>query len=1208
MPRPALIIGVGGTGESVLSWLKKSLIETHGNLADIPVRLLLLDVVEPVANVGGLQVRSADSGQTSSGKEDPTDMYNARISLSEFASVGAEEFLRLPDNGTGQAERNIVDAVRSDEAVRNGQRQGGNISLPHFDWLRVNHFGAAVPNLYDGAGRFRQLGRLALLQGLNHGGNDKVYSRIRALIDQIASLSPTRSLDVHIVGSFAGGTGSGLFLDVAWLVRKAAEDKTGDPSGVFVTGFFAMPDVFSATPNRQLRYKAFCAWRELNRMQTVHPEELHNGFRVMWGTDESVIYDVKQPAYDHVYLVDANREGAPFDGKLLFPIMAEGLNFFLDSDSGTEYIQRITRNLGPRKQGAGYRGRPTFSAFFVKAWKLPTQHRALMYQHKVAARYLELLLGIEQTSFVDQATNTQGARYVLTEQALCGQRGGEILNGNLPKTGNTTFIEFLGRLHRGALEPYKKEGEINQAAQLDAPLLTTFVQLPGDEDGQRAAALIAEATGFTVPEYSVEFKARENLEQIYKMLHGVDGRSGKVEEIYGDFSTEVVPGRLYEGLDVAHRHHMDVFKRRIVEWTRTELQTSEAGKLACVIRAVETLRDYLDDGLDFLRETVKRQSDVQKSADQARAAYNESLDATENPGLLAKIMRRPTRTVTDWLAAERDNVDARRNRRAAQRLINTLTTMRQYVQDVVLTQLYRVKNTLVGDNTTNTTMGLYRAVLARIDQENRRYQADLAISGAVELLADNEPIPDPNNADVAPLVAQSRWTVNDDMGLSITVQITDQLPIELRPDNSNLDLLAERLIYQISAAVSSDVVGRVPALQKLGLDRLMRELTDCQATLFRGSNLTLRETRTFYISLQGTDADSKRKIDEAIARLGIGGGDSAGATLQAENPNKIVVFSARELLLPEQFGEWDECYKEYNTQIIGDPGRKIPADLESVRCDHLFMAEQRAVELEARVRSAVQKNPDIFGKDEKGTYRYNGQQLPVLNARLVHLLASQDRLRDMIKIWILGWMAEDQGFWTLNLPGQRPVQLSSAVSADMLTMFSAFVSDETWVAAAFDYQTVQARLAQAWKQELSVNLSSIQARCKFEQEMCGLIRLLHTELMLLTPGLAGVQRAQAEAYLPLRQPLAPDILEATLQGIYDDLHWDANAIADYRDRDQHGHAALAHQFCKDFIMMSGQDQPLINNLTAHEQAVEFVLYFLFGDLLTELKGTARPTR
>ena len=54
-----------------------------------------------------------------------------------------------------------------------------------------------------------------------------------------------KPLDVYIVSSLAGGTGSGMFMDVALKVRQILKEEMTNTASVQIQGFFVLPDIFT---------------------------------------------------------------------------------------------------------------------------------------------------------------------------------------------------------------------------------------------------------------------------------------------------------------------------------------------------------------------------------------------------------------------------------------------------------------------------------------------------------------------------------------------------------------------------------------------------------------------------------------------------------------------------------------------------------------------------------------------------------------------------------------------------------------------------------------------------------------------------------------------------------------------------------------------------------------------------------------------------
>lgn len=103
-----------------------------------------------------------------------------------------------------------------------------------------------------------------------------------------------------LVGSLAGGTGSGIFLDVAFLLRQLTKDEDQ------LFGYFLLPDIYVNRPGTQnVEANAYAALKELD-----HFMSLQGTFRYRFGGRE---IEVRKKPFDMVFLVNReNRAGKTF--------------------------------------------------------------------------------------------------------------------------------------------------------------------------------------------------------------------------------------------------------------------------------------------------------------------------------------------------------------------------------------------------------------------------------------------------------------------------------------------------------------------------------------------------------------------------------------------------------------------------------------------------------------------------------------------------------------------------------------------------------------------------------------------------------------------------------------------------------------------------------------------------------------------------------
>src|SRR5690606_29152949 len=98
-----------------------------------------------------------------------------------------------------------------------------------------------------------------------------IYGTIQAALVKVKRNNPTlKSLQVFIVGSLAGGTGAGMFIDTAHLVREIATQDNLDLKGkMSIRGYLVLPDAFSRTVDqallRSMYARAYAGMRESRR-------------------------------------------------------------------------------------------------------------------------------------------------------------------------------------------------------------------------------------------------------------------------------------------------------------------------------------------------------------------------------------------------------------------------------------------------------------------------------------------------------------------------------------------------------------------------------------------------------------------------------------------------------------------------------------------------------------------------------------------------------------------------------------------------------------------------------------------------------------------------------------------------------------------------------------------------------------------------------
>ncbi len=234
---PTLIVGLGGTGARTTRLVKRMVeryYRARGCAVPPIIRYLVIDT-EDLRNLPGEEPLSAD----------------------EYVNLGSD-----------------FDANRVIEFME--QTEGLYESVREW-WTSTGHDTGRI-RVKNGAGQMRDVGRLALFVGYQH-----LLDRMKATLAQIQSVAslqasqqildrigvrPDTSPQVWMVGSLCGGTGAGIFLDVAYMLRDLLQThSTFLPNGIFV-----MPQAFmqaltgKVDLQRRIQANAYAALLEITEL------------------------------------------------------------------------------------------------------------------------------------------------------------------------------------------------------------------------------------------------------------------------------------------------------------------------------------------------------------------------------------------------------------------------------------------------------------------------------------------------------------------------------------------------------------------------------------------------------------------------------------------------------------------------------------------------------------------------------------------------------------------------------------------------------------------------------------------------------------------------------------------------------------------------------------------------------------------------------
>ena len=181
------------------------------------------------------------------------------------------------------------------------------------DWMPESP-SLLMESMKDGASQMRPKSRLALMDCIA----DKTIDELQKYIVELFGSSDDDKVRVMIVSSLAGGTGSGMFIQVALWLRKFF---TGRRCSITIRGIFVLPDVFiktikdihdDDTEKQSLYANAYGAIRELNAITKIKTKE---GFKLSRPLVIDDLFNSEKnqpdglPVYNYAFFVDDIAEG-----------------------------------------------------------------------------------------------------------------------------------------------------------------------------------------------------------------------------------------------------------------------------------------------------------------------------------------------------------------------------------------------------------------------------------------------------------------------------------------------------------------------------------------------------------------------------------------------------------------------------------------------------------------------------------------------------------------------------------------------------------------------------------------------------------------------------------------------------------------------------------------------------------------------------------
>jgi hypothetical protein len=262
-------------------------------------------------------------------------------------------------------------------------------TLPSYitDWLSPE---LLITDGISGASGVRQAGRLLLFTKIN-----QVVQTIEKKI-KVLSEGTNKRMSVFILTGISGGTGSGCFLDISYIVRGIMEKEHGTAGvdKVSILGYLFTPDVnlsskaLNTHTSEYIKKNGFAALKELDYWMNV--DERGERFKQQYGNILNV--NSPMPPYNLCHLISATN----LDGKLLenaydytMNVTAENITNFManeDKQSGEEfaihdYISNIGTNI--KQMHKAYTANYTYNIIGASSAILPIEEMTTYLAFKV---------------------------------------------------------------------------------------------------------------------------------------------------------------------------------------------------------------------------------------------------------------------------------------------------------------------------------------------------------------------------------------------------------------------------------------------------------------------------------------------------------------------------------------------------------------------------------------------------------------------------------------------------------------------------------------------------------------------------------------------------------------------------------------------------------------------------------------------------------
>ena len=262
-----VMVGMGGTGKEVLLRLRRLIVERYGSIDALPC----------------IQFLHLDTDQTPQAMQQYDKTMDGDPLYSKVAFSPSERINLVIEGGAKKYLSNMN-------------------SFPHIrEWFNSKGKIADLGDLGEGAGQIRMASRLAFFEkyhdivgGIENAKRHLLGESIRFKVAKLGFEYEPTLTNIYVISSLAGGTGSGTFLDMGFLLKEIFKGSTR-------VGIFFLPSFFNSYAGAErMKANGYAALMELNHYS------FGNSFVGNWSGQEPV--ESFPPPFDYTYLLEGQNE------------------------------------------------------------------------------------------------------------------------------------------------------------------------------------------------------------------------------------------------------------------------------------------------------------------------------------------------------------------------------------------------------------------------------------------------------------------------------------------------------------------------------------------------------------------------------------------------------------------------------------------------------------------------------------------------------------------------------------------------------------------------------------------------------------------------------------------------------------------------------------------------------------------------------------